>query len=192
MNNGPNVNISSTVQSIGGGLSGATVTGDLIMSPGSNIHGDFSAAILTDRTTIQSNVVNGASKVNIAPNGTSTDSSINVDNSSSLANDYRASLYVSSTESGVSGGTRGTGTALPFNIYNNNKLCIALDTLGNIVVGQNTPLPTNATNGFLYIPKCAGTPTGTPTAQAGQCPLVIDSTNSKMYFHNGTAWVALN
>jgi len=34
---------------------------------------------------------------------------------------------------------------------------------GNVTVG-NAALATSATDGFFYIPTCAGTPSGTPTA----------------------------
>jgi len=51
---------------------------------------------------------------------------------------------------------------------------------------------TTATDGFLYIPGCAGTPTGTPTAKTGRVPLVVDTTNNKLYFYSGGAWVAAN
>ena len=191
MNNGPNVNISTVIQAVGGGDSGAVMTGDLIMASGYDIRGDFSSSPTT-RTIIQSSTLNGASNVNIAPNGTSTDASINTENSSGLNNGYRSTLFVSAIEAGISTGVRGTGTALPFNIYNNGKQCIKLDTLGNIVAGPSVTLATTATDGFLYIPKCAGTPTGVPTAKTGALPLVIDSTNNKMYFYSGSAWVALN
>lgn len=65
------------------------------------------------------------------------------------------------------------------------------DGNGNNVMGTGA-LATNATNGFLYIPACAGTPTGTPTTYTGRVPLVVDSTNNKMYIYSGGAWVALN
>lgn len=59
----------------------------------------------------------------------------------------------------------------------------------SVVVGDNTAaLATNATDGFLYVPTCAGTPTGTPTAQTGTVPIVVDTTNNKLYFYSGAAW----
>ncbi len=62
-----------------------------------------------------------------------------------------------------------------------------VDNNGNVVVGTGV-LATNATNGFLYIPSCAGTPTGTPTAYSGRVPLVWDSTNNILYIRSGGSW----
>lgn len=58
---------------------------------------------------------------------------------------------------------------------------------GGIVVGT-AAIATSATNGFMYVPTCAGTPTGTPTAQTGTAPIVIDTTNHKLYFYSGGSW----
>lgn len=49
-------------------------------------------------------------------------------------------------------------------------------------------IATNATDGFLYVSTCAGTPTGTPTTLAGTAPIVIDTTNHKLYFYSGGSW----
>jgi hypothetical protein len=64
---------------------------------------------------------------------------------------------------------------------------LVLDTNGNVTVGS-AAIATNATNGFLYVPTCAGTPTGTPTTKTGRAPIVIDTTNHKLYFYSGGAW----
>jgi hypothetical protein len=58
---------------------------------------------------------------------------------------------------------------------------------GSVHAGIGT-VATNATEGFLYIPTCAGTPTGAPTARSGYAPMVIDTTNHKLYFYSGGAW----
>jgi hypothetical protein len=58
---------------------------------------------------------------------------------------------------------------------------------GGMVVGT-AALATAATDGFLYVPTCAGTPTGTPTTQTGTAPIVIDTTNHKLYFYSGGTW----
>lgn len=59
--------------------------------------------------------------------------------------------------------------------------------LGGFVVGT-AALATNATAGFVYVPTCAGTPTGTPTTQTGTAPIVVDTTNNKLYFYSGGQW----
>ena len=69
---------------------------------------------------------------------------------------------------------------------------LLISAKGNIVVGEEVTLATNATDGFAYIPSCAGVPTGTPTAYTGKVAMVIDSTNNKAYIYSGGAWVALN
>jgi hypothetical protein len=56
------------------------------------------------------------------------------------------------------------------------------------VILSNAALPTSATDGFTYIPTCAGTPTGTPTTQTGTVPMVFDTTNTKLYCYTGGAW----
>jgi hypothetical protein len=70
-----------------------------------------------------------------------------------------------------------------------NLQVIAADNSGSagFIVG-NQALATTATDGFLYVPTCAGTPTGTPTTQTGTAPIVVDTTNNKLYFYSGGAW----
>lgn len=58
---------------------------------------------------------------------------------------------------------------------------------GSVVIGDSAnTLSTTATDGFLYIPTCAGPPTGTPTTQTGTVPLVYDTTNHKFYIYDGS------
>lgn len=52
-------------------------------------------------------------------------------------------------------------------------------------------LATNATDGFLWIPTCAGTPTGVPASYTGKCALVMDTTNHVLYVYDGS-WRAMN
>jgi hypothetical protein len=55
----------------------------------------------------------------------------------------------------------------------------------NVVVGS-AALATTATDGFLYIPSCAGPPTGTPTSFTGRVPMIYDSTNERFYIYDGS------
>jgi hypothetical protein len=64
---------------------------------------------------------------------------------------------------------------------------LTIDTNGSITVGAGS-VATSATNGFLYVPTCAGTPTGTPTAKSGYAPIMVNTTNNKLYFYSGGQW----
>jgi hypothetical protein len=63
-----------------------------------------------------------------------------------------------------------------------------IDANGNVVAGGSAALATTATNGFLYVPTCAGVPTGVPTAITGMAPIVVNTTNNKLYFYSGGSW----
>jgi len=76
---------------------------------------------------------------------------------------------------------------------NQGNQAIRKDANHNVLLGREVALATNATNGFAYLPTCAGVPTGVPAASfTGKAPIVIDSTNNKMYIYTNAAWVALN
>lgn len=64
---------------------------------------------------------------------------------------------------------------------------LRVDANGNVVI-NTAAIATTATNGFLYVPSCAGTPTGTPTTFTGRVPIVVDTTNNKLYFYSGGQW----
>ena len=78
-----------------------------------------------------------------------------------------------------------------FRVVTGSNIALAIDVNRNTTVGPAT-LATTATDGFFYIPGCAGTPTGVPTAKAGRVPFVVDTTNNKLYFYSGGSWVAAN
>lgn len=63
-----------------------------------------------------------------------------------------------------------------------------IDGNRNVVLGRQAALATNATNDHVYIPSCAGTPTGTPTAFTGKVPIIVDTSNHKLYFYSGATW----
>jgi hypothetical protein len=66
----------------------------------------------------------------------------------------------------------------------------ALAILGaKSVMFGTAAMATSATGGFLSIPSMAGAPSGVPTPlQAGQLPIVIDSTNKTLRYYIGSVW----
>ena len=58
---------------------------------------------------------------------------------------------------------------------------------GNVAIGLDTML-TTATDGFIFVPTCAGAPTGVPTGMAGYAPAIVDTTNHRWYFYSGGSW----
>jgi len=95
---------------------------------------------------------------------------------------------------GANAGSAHAWYTAPGGTVNNNitfTQAMTLESTGSLVLGA-AAVATTATDGFLYIPGCAGTPTGTPTAKTGRVPLVVDTTNNKLYFYSGGAWVAAN
>jgi hypothetical protein len=83
--------------------------------------------------------------------------------------------------------TVGTSNANPIRFLTDGSERARIDANGNIICGT-AAIATNATNGFLYVPGCAGTPTGTPTTVTGRSPIVVDTTNNKLYFYSGGQW----
>lgn len=85
------------------------------------------------------------------------------------------------------------GTDLYFNTTptgsNASVQRLLLSANGNVVVGS-AALNTAATNGFLYIPTCAGAPSGVPTAYTGRVAMVFDSTNNRLYVYDG-GWISV-
>lgn len=76
-----------------------------------------------------------------------------------------------------------SGGSLGFYITS-GTLALGIDTVGNVIC-NNAGISTSATDGFLYIATCAGTPTGVPTSYSGRVPIVFDITNNKLYIYHG-------
>jgi hypothetical protein len=82
----------------------------------------------------------------------------------------------------------GTTTAADVSVFANNTERFRVESSGSIRAGAASALATTATDGFLYVPTCAGTPTGTPTAITGMAPIVVNTTNNKLYFYSTGVW----
>lgn len=64
----------------------------------------------------------------------------------------------------------------------------AIGMLPSVVIGAGSAPATTDTDGFLYIPGCAGAPSGVPTAFTGSYALRWDHTNKQLYIYDG-AWL---
>ena len=60
----------------------------------------------------------------------------------------------------------------------------------SVAIGPAGALTTNAKDGFLYIPSCAGMPIGEPTDIGNKSAIVHDTTNNRIYLydHVSNAW----
>jgi hypothetical protein len=104
--------------------------------------------------------------------------------------DLQQAAYIA----GMSDGTP-SGTSMPGRLIlattpagsNGSTERMRIDNKGNVIV-NTAAIATSATDGFLYVPTCAGTPTGTPTTYTGRAPIVVNTTNNKLYFYSGGAW----
>jgi hypothetical protein len=122
-----------------------------------------------------------------SPNGTQTELRLSHTGSTRImlwANGVAQAAFYASTGQIIFGSV----SNIILNFFSNNATRAYIPAAGGLVIGDGAnTLATNATNGFLYIPRCAGAPTGTPVAQAGTVPMIYDSTNNKFYIYNG-AW----
>ena len=87
----------------------------------------------------------------------------------------------------ILGGSLQASNPSIFEVQVNGNAVITSPQVGSVLVGLAS-LATTATDGFLYIPHCAGAPTGTATNQSGYSPIVFDTTNNKIWIYNGGAW----
>jgi hypothetical protein len=75
--------------------------------------------------------------------------------------------------------------------YTGGALASILDELGNSLDSAG-PQAASITNGFTYLPSVTGVPSGTPARLSGggyaNPPLIVDSTDNRLYAYNGGAW----
>lgn len=74
-----------------------------------------------------------------------------------------------------------------WNFYSYSALPSIMGKASYVFGDNSTQLATNATDGFVYVPSCAGTPTGVPTSRPGTIAMVYDTSANKIWFYNG-AW----
>lgn len=83
-----------------------------------------------------------------------------------------------------------TQNASRLDLGTNGAVRARIPVAGGLIIGT-AALALSATDGFLYLPSCAGTPTGVPTAQTGTVPCLVDTTGSKLWAYLSGTWKAV-
>jgi hypothetical protein len=168
----------------------ATVAGNITLDgTARRFYANWSDATQANRAYLQTSVTDGNTGIPIVPNGTGTSAGITLFNTSDTANAAVAQVVTSGNNLLLRGTKVGTGTYgdIEFQTSGTNSRATITST-GDIVLGKRSALATTATAELLYVPSCAGTPTGVPAGYTGMVPLVVDSTNNKLYFYSNGAW----
>jgi hypothetical protein len=98
-----------------------------------------------------------------------------------------AGAYFTNSSAGDIGISKSAAGDIHFGVQSANSM---FRVGASVFAGQPAALATTATDGFLYVPTCAGAPTGTPTAETGMAPIVYDSTNNRLYIYDGS-WLGV-
>jgi len=200
-----NLGSGNTYLGAGAGQSGTTATGSIFIgySAGQNSNAQYGVFIGYTASTTGGN---GTVAIGYNAGAGTGSQNLSLGQSSGLGmttGSFNTHLGYRSVGSGVTTGNYNNllgSDIVVGNVSNNAVLAdnqgnqaIRKDANHNVLLGREVALATNATNGFAYFPTCAGVPTGVPAASfTGKAPVVIDSTNNKMYIYTNSAWVALN
>jgi hypothetical protein len=200
------VHPSATVNNLVNDASGNVTVGNDLYVPTGNVGIGKTPGVSTmldvlGNATFGSTIANGngvstgTASIELGGNRTGDGTSF-IDIHSTSGSDYEARIIRSDGANGVFNIiNQGTGVfaltaagAASMTFATSNTTRMTIDTSGNVIAGGSVALATTATNGFLYVPTCAGTPTGTPTTVTGMAPVVVNTTNNKLYFYSGGAW----
>jgi hypothetical protein len=107
---------------------------------GNRITGDLNQANHADRLLVQTSVSNANSIFGIIPNGTGTNSQINLYNSSTAGNCSAGQFLVNgSTDVRFISTGIGSGTTLPMTFFTSSSERMRIATNGDIAIGNNNP-----------------------------------------------------
>jgi len=114
--------------------SGRALSGNLNLSTGSKILGDFSNATHANRTMFNANVDNTSTIVGVAPTGSGAIGQLNCYGLSDVNNSPILAMIAQSTLLGVYANAVGTGTYLPMAFFAGGAERLRIETSGNVLV----------------------------------------------------------
>ncbi len=104
-------------------------------------------------------------------------------------NSVQLACAISAAWTTATNGSESSDMTLNTKLTGTSNARVKIKSNGSVLLNAiGAALATNATDGFVYIASCAGTPTGAATAQTGMVPMVYDTTNNKIAVFNGGAW----
>jgi len=109
---------------------------------GNRIRGDFSNATIANRVAFQSSTTNGNTQITVFPNGTATNSGLDLYSNSDPTNTSRGLIRIDTAgvDFKIDSNRTGTGTYLPMTFYTGGSERVRIDTSGNMLVGPITLL----------------------------------------------------
>ena len=133
----------ATAINVGAATGTLTLNNPTISLPtlATRITGDMSNATDSNRLTYQSSTINGATILNIAPNGTSNISAIDIFQKSSMVDSPIISMYTNVTVNTIDSTRNGTGTSLPLVLSIQGAEKCRIDTGGTTTLGGTSALP---------------------------------------------------
>jgi hypothetical protein len=129
----------ASIASLNAGTATITTGNLTFSSTGQRITGDMSNATLTSRLAFQTSTTDGATRLMVLPNGTSTTSAFNLLNTSDANNASYLTFACESNAAAFRATNAGTGTLLPMAWVTGGSERMRLDTSGNLGIGTASP-----------------------------------------------------
>jgi hypothetical protein len=137
------------------------------------ITGDFSNATASNRVAFQSSTTNGATTIEVIPNGTGTSTGLFLESDSTITNSSALGLsLVGGTDARIQSLIRGSGTFLPMTFYTNGAERLRIDTSGNLLVGTTSATGKFTVSGNASASRVAAVMSNT-ASDAGSGPLLV-------------------